>query len=133
MTKQRKHFCQPPVNKCCGSRTLHATKPRGTIWECECGKLWRVGLDLQFGDAWFRAGWLAQRRYRRQAVEPQWSSVPAVDDDQEAVADNEDWRARTITVLARNAGNGPYAAALYQSYMEGEERRQRWVNEQEQQ
>lgn len=113
---KEKHRCQPPIDtSCCGPGLLHATEPRGTLWECHCGKLWRVGRDIQFGDAWFRAGWLARRRYQRQGGNP---SVPEGGER----APSTDLAEET---LGRLAGNGPHAAALYRSYMEGKERRTR--------
>lgn len=60
------HHCQPPVKNGWGSGLLHATAPVGSIWECECGTLWRVGNDFQFGPAWFKAGWFTRRKYRNQ-------------------------------------------------------------------
>lgn len=61
------HRCRPPVDEsCCGPGFLHATEPRGSFWQCGCGTLWRVGLDIQFGNAWSKAGWLARRKYQRQ-------------------------------------------------------------------
>lgn len=115
---QEKHRCQPPVDEgCCGPGLLHAAKPRGTLWECDCGKLWRVGRDIQFGDAWFRAGWLARRRYQRQVSE---TRPPERSEDSPSVDLAEE-------TLGRLAGNGPHAAALYQSYMEGKRRRDREV------
>lgn len=111
-----KHRCQPPVDtSCCGPGLLHATEPRGTLWECHCGKLWRVGRDIQFGDAWLRAGWLARRRYQRQTVKPARST-------EAGHSPSTDFAEET---LGRLAGNGPLAAALYRSYMEGQERRSR--------
>lgn len=111
-----KHRCQPPVDtSCCGPGLLHATEPRGTLWECHCGKLWRVGRDIQFGDAWFRAGWLARRRYQRQAA------APTESEDAEPSPPND----LAEETLGRLAGNGPHAAALYRSYMEGKNRRNR--------
>lgn len=114
-----KHRCQPPVDtSCCGPGLLHATEPRGTLWQCGCGKLWRVGLDIQFGDAWFRAGWLARRRYQRQVAAPQ-APDPAENAEDTPGPDLAE------ETLGRLAGNGPRAAELYQSYMEGKRRRDR--------
>lgn len=60
------HRCRPPVDEThCGPGLLHATAPLGSVWECECGRLWRVRNDIQFGPAWFRAGWFTRRKYRR--------------------------------------------------------------------
>lgn len=65
--KPTPHRCRPPVDEThCGPGLLHAIAPLGSVWECECGKLWRVRNDIQFGPAWFKAGWLTRRKYRRE-------------------------------------------------------------------
>jgi len=72
VTSTRKHPCQPPIERRhLGRQLLFAASPKGAFWQCECGQLWRVGKDIQFGNAWFTAGWLTRRKYQRQLVEGQ--------------------------------------------------------------
>lgn len=67
--KPTPHRCQPPVNGASG--LLYAAAPLGSVWECECGKLWRVRNDVDLGPAWFKAGWLTRRKYsQRERANP---------------------------------------------------------------
>lgn len=56
--KPEPHDCEPPMAKD-ASHFTQATEPVGTLWRCDCGRLWRA---LVF--SWRRASWREQLRAR---------------------------------------------------------------------
>lgn len=72
-----KHFCEPPMEKAWLKSPLpnnsiepfDAVPPMGTVWRCDCGRLWEVVKQPYrnvFPDRkWAKAGLFTSLRWRR--------------------------------------------------------------------